>query len=44
MVKRPRGCKISLRIRETDVEAKDKEEFDRFPNQAMTPYRPLKPE
>jgi hypothetical protein len=30
------GRKIGLRIRETDVEAKDQEEFDRFLNQAMT--------
>jgi hypothetical protein len=30
------GRKISLRIRETDVEAKDQEEFDRFLNQALT--------
>jgi hypothetical protein len=30
------GRKISLRIRETDVEAKDQEEFDRFFNQALT--------
>jgi hypothetical protein len=30
------GRKINLRIRETDVEAKDQEEFDRFLNQALT--------
>jgi hypothetical protein len=30
------GRKISLRIRETDVEAKDQEEFDRFLNQLLT--------
>ena len=30
------GRKISLRIRETDVEAKDQEEFDRFLNEALT--------
>jgi len=36
------GRKISLRIRETDVEAKDQEEFDRFLNQALK-LRPLKP-
>ena len=30
------GRRISLRIRETDVEAKDQEEFDRFLNQALT--------
>jgi hypothetical protein len=30
------GRRISLRIRETDVEAKHQEEFDRFLNQALT--------
>jgi len=30
------GRRISLRIRETDVEARDQEEFDRFLNQALT--------
>jgi hypothetical protein len=30
------GRRIRLRIRETDVEAKDQEEFDRFLNQALT--------
>ena len=30
------GRKINLRIRQTDVEAKDQEEFDRFLNQVLT--------